>query len=90
MISQVYSMVLLLHEKFLGLASPLLSSQQQIDLFHIPKFGFSWTAQAPHAAAFLISRAHLEEESILLETVPPPPPPSSLCEDTLQLEAEGS
>lgn len=64
-ISQVYSIVLLLHEKFLGLTSPLLSSQQQIDLLHILKFGYSWTAQPPYAAAFLIFRAHLEEESIL-------------------------
>lgn len=43
--------------------SPLLASQQQ--LFHISKFGFSWKVQPAHVAAFLIFRAHLEEESIL-------------------------
>lgn len=34
-------------------------------VFHISKLGFSWKVQPPHAAAFLIFRAHLEEESIL-------------------------
>lgn len=31
----------------------------------VSKLGFSWKVQPPHAAAFLIFRAHLEEESVL-------------------------
>lgn len=65
------SIVLLLHEKFVGLTSPLLASQQQIECSTYPNWVFHGR-YSHHMLLFFWSSEHTwRKNQFCLETVPP-------------------